>query len=140
MNSYDFRFFVRFMIGGLGGFAGMMVCMRYGFAAGGKNGWLVVFSILPFVTTLFFFGEVRLRPFREFRKGLRVAESSTSTCWTFPPPCGTRAKGRCRDNGPPPRYPAASLSWYVAFASQSGAISTPQPGASVTVAWPPSMA
>ena len=60
--------------------------------------------------------------------------------WTLPPSCGTRAKGRCRDNGPPSPYPDVSLSWCLAFASQAGAISTPQPGASVTVAWPPSMA
>lgn len=38
MNGYDFRFFARFTIGGLGGFAGTIVCMRYGFAAGGLLG------------------------------------------------------------------------------------------------------
>ena len=73
MNSYDFRFTVRFMIGGGGGFAGMMVCVHYGLAMGGKHLGLVIFSVLPFVNTLLIFGEARLRPFREFRKGLRVA-------------------------------------------------------------------
>ena len=73
MNRYDFVFTVRFMIGATGGLAGMAVCMWYGFAVAGRTGGLVVFSVLPLVCTLFFFGEVRLRPFREFRKGLRVA-------------------------------------------------------------------
>lgn len=73
MNRYDFVFTMRFSIGATGGFAGMMVCMYYGFAVAGGNGGLVVFSVVPFVCTLFFFGEYRLRPFREFRKGRRVS-------------------------------------------------------------------
>ena len=73
MNRYDCVFTVRFTVGVIGGLTGMMVCMWYGFAVAGGSGSLVVFSLLPMICTVFFFGQVRLRPFREFRKGLRVA-------------------------------------------------------------------
>jgi hypothetical protein len=73
MDLYDFRFSVRFMVGGIAGFAGMTVCMHYAFTVAGGDGRLVVSSVLPFACTLFFFADVRLRPFREFRKGLRIA-------------------------------------------------------------------
>lgn len=72
IDRYDFRFMARFMIGGVGSFVAMAACMKYGPEPSGEgrtSAWLVV---EPFATPLWFYALYRLRPFREYRAGLRL--------------------------------------------------------------------
>jgi len=73
MNSYDFRFFVRFTIGAIGGLAAMTICMGKWVALSQEGLASALLLLEVFAAPLYFFTYYRLRPFREFRKGLRVA-------------------------------------------------------------------
>lgn len=72
MTGYNLRFHLRFMVGGVASLMGMAICMHYGLVIAGGDGRVIVSSILPLFTTLVFFGDVRLLPFREYREGLRT--------------------------------------------------------------------
>ena len=72
MDRYDFVFSIRFMIGGVGAFVAMMACMIYGPGPSGEDRASALLVVEAFAAPLWFYASYRLRPFREYRSGLRL--------------------------------------------------------------------